>query len=200
MIDDDVNQTGTICESRQGLGGIIDQTLGLAKRQEVESLGLAHNQWYASRAVYLDDEPEPRPPLLGDPIVEVQVSTFPGSRLPHVWLDVATRGRMISTIDLAGKGSFCLLFGAGGSDWRDAAQRIQERCNIPLKSFGIGPGMDYIDVNRDWYRKRQVADDGCVLVRPDRYVVWRSVHLSENCETELMRVFDQILFRGELQQ
>ncbi|KAK7702411.1 hypothetical protein SLS64_009703 [Diaporthe eres] len=54
------------------------------KRQELESLGLAYNQWYSSKAVYLEDELEPRSLLNGDPVVEVQISTFPGSRLPHV--------------------------------------------------------------------------------------------------------------------
>ena len=87
------------------------------KRQEFESVGLAHNHWYTSKAIYLDDEVEPRPILKGDPIVDVLVSTFPGSRLPHVWLDVPERGNVKSTQDLAGKGRFCLLTGAGGEAW-----------------------------------------------------------------------------------
>lgn len=168
------------------------------KRQEFESLGLAYNQWYNSKAVYLDDEAEPRPMLEGDPIVEVQVSTFPGSRLPHVWLDIAERGNFTSTLDLSGKGRFCLLTGVEGEAWRDAAKNIQEKHGIPIVTYGIGPGLDFIDVYRDWFRKRGVEEDGCVLVRPDRFVAWRSVKMTHNCELKLMQVFDQILSRHEL--
>lgn len=168
------------------------------KRQELESLGLAYNQWYTSKAVYLHDEEEPRPVLKGDPVVEVQVSTFPGSRLPHVWLDIPERGNMMSTLDLAGKSRFCLLTGVEGEAWRNAAKNIQKTHGIPIVTYGIGPGLDYIDVCRDWFRKRGIEEDGCVLVRPDRFVAWRSVKMTENCESKLMQVFDHILSRQEL--
>lgn len=168
------------------------------KRQELESLGLAYNQWYTSKAVYLDDEVDPRPMLVGDPVVEVQVSTFPGSRLPHVWLDVAERGNETSTLDLAGKGRYCLFTGVEGKAWREAAQNIQTNYGIPIVTYGIGQGLDYIDVHRDWFRKRGTEEDGCVLVRPDRFVAWRSVKMTDNCEAKLMQVFDQILSRHEL--
>lgn len=168
------------------------------KRQELESLGLAYNQWYTSTAVYLDDEVDPRPMLEGDPIVQVQVSTIPGSRLPHVWLDVAARGNVTSTLDLSGKGRFCLLTGVEGKAWRDAAKNIQGKHGIPIVTYGIGPGLDYIDVYQDWFRKRGVEEDGCVLIRPDRFVAWRSVKMTHNCEMKLMQVFDQILSRHEL--
>ncbi|TKX23764.1 hypothetical protein C1H76_4041 [Elsinoe australis] len=39
------------------------------KRQELESLGLAYNQVYASAAIYMDNEASSLPPLQGDPIV-----------------------------------------------------------------------------------------------------------------------------------
>lgn len=169
------------------------------KVQELGSLGLAYNQWYTSKAVYLEDELDPRPPLKGDPVVEVQVSTFPGSRLPHVWVDIPERGNLTSTLDLAGKSRFCLLTGVGGEAWRDAAENIQKNHGIPIATYGIGPGLDYIDVSRDWFRKRGVDEDGCVLVRPDRFVAWRSVKTTDNCETKLMQVFDQILSRHELE-
>lgn len=166
--------------------------------QELGSLGLAYNQWYTSKAVYLEDELDPRPLLEGDPVVEVQVITFPGSRLPHVWLDIPERGNLTSTLDLAGKGRFCLLTGVGGGAWRDAAKNIQKKHGIPIVTYGIGPGLDYIDVYRDWFRKRGVDEHGCVLVRPDRFVAWRSVKVTDNCEAKLMQVLDQILSRHEL--
>lgn len=111
------------------------------KRQEFESLGLAHNHWYTSKAVYLDDEVD-TPDVGGDPVVEVQVSMFPGSRLLHVWLDISERGSLTSTLDLAGKGRFCLLTGVEGGAWRDAAHKITKDHGIPIVTYGIGPGLD----------------------------------------------------------
>lgn len=53
------------------------------KRQELESLGLAYNQVYASAAIYMDNEASSLPPLQGDPIVGVRISTCPGCRVPR---------------------------------------------------------------------------------------------------------------------
>lgn len=168
------------------------------KRQELESLGLAYNHWYTSNAVYLDDEKEPRPTLEGDPIVNVQESTYPGSRLPHVWLDLPVRRKRISTQDLAGKGAFCLLTSVGGESWRLAAEQIKKDTGIPISIYGIGPGLDYADIHREWYRKRGTGDEGCVLVRPDRFVAWRSFGRADDCERKLRAVLDAVLVRHEL--
>lgn len=168
-------------------------------RQEAESLGATMNQWYISNAVYLDDESQPRPPLEGNRLVQIQVSTYPGTRLPHAWLDHwSTRRKKISTQDIAGKGSFCLLTGHGGDAWKRAADKISQSTGIPINSYGIGFGLDYHDVYREWYTRRQVEDDGCVLVRPDRFVAWRSAKMVPDCESKLSRVLDQILSRDEL--
>lgn len=138
------------------------------KRQELESLGLVYNHWYTSSAIYLADEHSARPALEGDPIVEVQVTTYPGSRLPHACIDIPTRGRMILTVDLAGEGAFYLITGVGGQAWRDAAGTLQGMTGIPIKSFGIAPRLEFIDVRREWFKVRRVDDDGlCLLDRTD---------------------------------
>ncbi|EXL66790.1 hypothetical protein FOPG_17060 [Fusarium oxysporum f. sp. conglutinans race 2 54008] len=168
------------------------------KRQELESLGLGYNHWYTSDAVYTAEESSPRPGFSGDPIVEVQVSTYPGSRLPHAWIDIPSRGNMTSTIDLAGGGSFCLITGVGGEAWRAAADAVQQTTGIPIKSFGIGARLDFIDVHRDWFKLRGVEDDGVVLVRPDRFVAWRSVGMVEDCAEKLKQVLDAVLARYAL--
>jgi hypothetical protein len=168
------------------------------KTQEFESLGLAYNQWYSSPAVYLEDEQSPREHLEGDPVVQVQISTYPGSRLPHVFIDSPNRRKMISTIDLAGKGAFCLLVGVEGSKWRAAADKVGKDTGIPINVFGIGPGQEYIDIYRDWQKKRGVGDDGCVLVRPDRFVAWRSPGKVDNYEKQLGQVLNTVLYRDNL--
>ncbi|KAE8382744.1 FAD binding domain-containing protein [Aspergillus bertholletiae] len=165
---------------------------------ELHSWGAAYNQWYVSTAVCLQDEDSKRPTLDGNPIIEPQVTTYPGSRLPHAWLDIATRHKMISTHDLAGKGAFCLLFGVGGEGWKDAARNISHTTGIPINVYGIGYGLDYADIHREWYGKRGVEESGCVLVRPDRFVAWRCQKIVDNCEAKLRDVLDAVLSRNEL--
>lgn len=167
-------------------------------RSECESLGLNMNQWYQSGAVYLDDETEARPELKGDPVVDIQISTYPGSRLPHAWLKVPKRGNELSTQDLAGGGSFCLLTGHGGEGWREAADAIAKETGIPIKTVAIGFGLDYHDVNREWAARREVREDGCVLVRPDRFVAWRAAGAVDDCKAKLGDVLHRILSRNEL--
>lgn len=53
-------------------------------KAESYSLGIMMNQWYKSSAVFLEDE-GPKPPLVGDPITIVDISSYPGNRLPHAW-------------------------------------------------------------------------------------------------------------------
>ncbi|EXL98197.1 FAD binding domain-containing protein [Fusarium oxysporum II5] len=178
---------------RADLHGALEE-----KKQEFESLGLAYNQWYVSKAVYLDDEPSPRPVVQGDPVVEVQISTYPGSRLPHAWIDKPNRLGMVSTHDLAGNGSFCLLVGVDGGDWRTAAEAVGAANDIPISVFSIGPGQEYIDIYRSWHEKRGVSDSGCVLVRPDRFVAWRSFGKPADCEQKLGEVLRSVLYRDKL--
>ncbi|KAH8162615.1 hypothetical protein CIB48_g5624 [Xylaria polymorpha] len=169
------------------------------KRRECENLGLSMNQWYTSSAVYLDDETDARPALKGDPVIEILISTYPGNRLPHVWVDIPERRNLISTHDLAGHGAFCLFIGHRGEAWRKAATSITKATGIPINTYAIGFGLDYIDVYRDWYKSREVEEDGCVLVRPDRFVAWRSKKIVSDCEGKLQQVFDSVLSRDGLQ-
>lgn len=169
------------------------------KRRECENLGLSMNQWYTSSAVYLNDEKESRPELKGDPVVDILISSYPGFRLPHAWLDLPKRQKLISTHDLAGHGAFTLFIGHRGQAWKEAAAKITEETGIPINTYGIGFGLDYIDVYRDWYKSREVEEDGCVLVRPDRFVAWRSKTIASDCESKLKQVLDSVLSRDGLQ-
>lgn len=51
------------------------------------------------------------------------------------------------------------------------------------------------DVYGDWERRREVEDDGCVLLRPDRTICWRSMMMREDSAAALMRVLNAVLGR-----
>lgn len=79
-----------------------------------------------------------------------------------------------------------------------AAQNITAATGIPINCYGIGFGLDYHDVYRDWWKRRGVDEDGCVLVRPDRFVAWRSTKVIPDCERKLRSVLDKILWRHQI--
>jgi hypothetical protein len=149
------------------------QTAIKGTAHEFHGVGIEMNQRYESDAVYLNDE-NARPPLPEDPVLDHEITTYPGSRLPHAWLNTKMPGKQFSTIDLAGHGSFCLLTGIGGSKWKDAASEVAEALGVKVNSYSIGWGQDYEDVYFNWAERREISEDGCVLVRPDRFVAWRS--------------------------
>ncbi|CZR67989.1 related to phenol 2-monooxygenase [Phialocephala subalpina] len=161
---------------------------------EFHGVGVEMNQRYESKAIFLEDE-GPRPPLPEDPVLEHEITTYPGSRLPHAWLNTKLPGKQFSTIDLAGHGDFCLLTGIGGGAWKAAVKKAGDTLGIKINAYSIGWRQDYEDVYFDWARRREIAEDGCVLVRPDRFVAWRSMGMIPNAETKLLHVLKTILGR-----
>lgn len=163
---------------------------------ETSGVGIEMNQRYRSDAVYLKDEVAQLAPLPDDPVLDHQVSTYPGSRLPHAWLNKRSPVQQISTIDLAGHGAFCLLTGIGGAEaWKEAAKRCTEELGVPINAYSIGWKQDWEEVYDTWTKRREVEEDGCVLVRPDRTMCWRSVRVQEDCTAALQRVLKAVLGR-----
>ena len=161
------------------------------KAYEFNAHGVELGQRYASGAVVPDGTPEPA--YDRDPELYYHPTTWPGARLPHVWLGRA--GRRVSTHDLAGKGRFCLLTGIAGQAWADAAEKVATDLGIELAAHVIGPGREHIDLYEDWARAREVGEDGCVLVRPDMHVAWRAAGAVDDPAAELSQVLTAVLAR-----
>jgi 2,4-dichlorophenol 6-monooxygenase len=159
------------------------------KNYEFNAHGVEFNQRYRSAAVVPDGTDEP--PFDRDPELHYQPTTWPGARLPHAW--VLRDGRQVSTIDLAGKGRFTLLTGIGGEEWARAADDVTARTGVEIAAFVIGPGRDVVDVYDDWAALREVGESGCVLIRPDLHIAWRSEELAHDPGGELGRVLDELL-------
>ncbi|KAI7281518.1 Aldolase [Hortaea werneckii] len=138
---------------------------------EFGGIGIEMNQLYDSGAVFYGDEANAQQAPPGDPVLQYQLSTYPGSRLPHAWLNKRSPAKApISTIDLAGHGAFCLLTGIGGDAWKQAVDEARSKLSVPINAYSIGWKQDWEDVYGDWARRREIEEDGCVLLRPDRTV------------------------------
>ena len=162
---------------------------------EFHGIGVEMNHRYVSDGIILDDEQDSPPEWPEDKVLHHKTSTYPGSRLPHAWLNSRIPvPDHTSTHDIAGHGVFTLFTGIGGDGWKTAADRISKELGIVIKAVSIGWKQDWEDVYRDWERKREVQEDGCVLVRPDRYVCWRSMEGEEE-ERRLRRVMGRVLGR-----
>lgn len=165
---------------------------------EFHGLGAEMNQRYESTGVFLADEDQPYSGGVSEEesVFHYKVSTYPGKRLPHAWLNSRIPGEQISTIDLAGHGAFCLFTGPqGGRTWKDAAATVGIALGVEIRAYTIGWKQDYEDVYSDWARLSEVEEDGCVLVRPDRFVAWRSRAAAAAAADKLGTVMAAILGR-----
>jgi 2,4-dichlorophenol 6-monooxygenase len=146
----------------------LEEAIAL-KNYEFNAHGVELDQRYASRAVLGDGSTAP--PSERDTELYHRPSTEPGAKLPHVWL-VDAHGQRVSTLDLVGHGRFTVLTGLSGPAWRDAAAKAAAELGLDLAIVCVG-ATSARDAYGDWSRARGIAEDGCLLVRPDGYVAWR---------------------------
>ncbi|UQC77560.1 2,4-dichlorophenol 6-monooxygenase [Colletotrichum lupini] len=168
---------------------------------EFHGLGVEMNQVYSGPAIYAEDEDGPYAPSTQeaeDPVAYYGPGTYPGRRIPHVWLNRAVPKEPVSTIDLAGKGGFTIFTGPGGSLWREAAAAVSAKLGCEIRVYSIGFRQDWEDVYYEWERVQGVEESGVVLVRPDRFVAWRQSEVSadlESCFQKLLLVMKTVLRR-----
>lgn len=166
---------------------------------EFHGLGIEMGQRYTGPGVYNVDEPHEYVRFgraAEDEVLYYEQSTYPGCRLPHVWLNKAVPEKPVTTIDLAGHGAFTLFTGIGGDFWKTSADRIARELGVQLRVHSIGFRQDWEDVYFEWERVRGVEESGAVLVRPDRFVAWRSLEVFDSveaCEAKLTDVMKSIL-------
>ena len=126
---------------------------------------------YRSDAIVDDGSPDPIPAR--DPQLYYQPTTRPGARVPHARLE--RDGVPVSSLDLVDDLGFALLTGVGGEAW---AQRgggsLRARGGTRPGPCHRRPGGRDRPLRRVG-SLREVETTGCVLVRPDRHVAWRSM-------------------------
>jgi 2,4-dichlorophenol 6-monooxygenase len=161
------------------------------KNYEFNAHGVELGQFYESTAIVPDGSPRPEPDR--DPELYYQPSTVPGSRLPHAW--VGDSRRKLSTLDLAPMTRFTLITGIAGQAWVSAAGQVAGDLGVPVEAVVIGPGREITDIYFDWARLREVAEDGALLIRPDKHIGWRSMHLPAEPEHVLHAAMSSLLGR-----
>ncbi|HJS09762.1 FAD-dependent monooxygenase [Sphingopyxis sp.] len=150
----------------------LDAAIALGNYRS-NAIGMELGQRYRSSAIHDDGLPMPSPSR--DPELYYEPTSFPGAYLPHAW--VQHGAAEVSTLDIVGKGSFCLLVGLGGKAWAEAAEAVTRETGVPLTVRTIGKGCEFDDLTGEWAAVREVSDHGALLVRPDRWVAWRSTDL-----------------------
>jgi 2,4-dichlorophenol 6-monooxygenase len=160
-----------------------------AQQGQLNGLGFEIGHRYRKGAFVPDELPEPA--YERDPGLYYHPTTWTGARLPHAWLQ---KGReRVSTHDIVGKGRFTLLTGHGGQKWREAAEHVSRELKLPIAVASIGLGLEYNDPESSWAKLREIAEDGCLLVRPDAHVGWRAMTMRDDCTGELMAAMRTIL-------
>jgi 2,4-dichlorophenol 6-monooxygenase len=159
------------------------------KVYEFDAHGVEMNQRYVSDAVVPDGSPAPA--FTEDPELYYQATTWPGARLPHVWLEKDRKA--VSSLDLVGQGRFTLLTSIGGQGWAEGAEAVSRELGVPMSVVTIGPGCDIEDPFGYWATAREVEDDGCILVRPDQHVAWRSTSAAADPVAALRKLMTSIL-------
>lgn len=179
-----------------------DSKDGRLMRQEVAAAFAEQNVQFNAHGIELGQryregalvpDPLPEPGFTRDPVLYYHPTTWTGSRLPHVWLEHGKN--QVSTHDIVGKGRFTLLTGHGGRAWYDAAANaaLELGFEIPVRSIGVG--LEYEDPEGRWAALREIAEDGCILVRPDAHVGWRAMAMPDNPHLELAEALRTILKR-----
>lgn len=161
------------------------------KKYEFDAHGVEMNQRYRSGAVESDGQIEPAFEL--DSELHYQPTTWPGARLPHVWVFDRDTGAPLSTLDLTGHGRFAVLTGIGGEAWVSAAGQVGGEMGLEIDCHVIGPRNQTVDHTGDWARAREISDSGCLLVRPDHHVAWRRETMADDPAAALGQALKSIL-------
>jgi 2,4-dichlorophenol 6-monooxygenase len=144
---------------------------------------------YDSTAVVDDGSPEY---VALDPVRLYEPSTRPGHPMPHAFVE--RQGERIPLGTLVHGGQFLLLAGEDGQDWVEAANKLAAEHDLPLTAATVGVlDCDFVDVRAAWLKHREISAHGAVLVRPDRYVAFRSIDGVDDPKAALAAALSQIL-------
>ncbi|MER6225291.1 FAD-dependent monooxygenase [Streptomyces sp900105755] len=162
------------------------------KNYEFNAHGVELGQFYTSSAIVSDGSAPPVPSR--DPDLYYEMSTVPGSHLPHAWVGDSAHRKAL--MDLAPYDRWTLITGIAGERWEAAAEKVGQELGVPLATVVIGPGREVTDLYYDWAKLREVEESGVLLVRPDKHIAWRAMTLPDDPEGRLRDALAAVLGRG----
>jgi 2,4-dichlorophenol 6-monooxygenase len=147
------------------------------------------NQRYKSPAVMTDGQMEPAFEL--DAELHYQPTTWPGARLPHVWVFDRHGERFRRSIFPGGQ--FTILTGIGGEAWAGCCRKGQCRfrhadpCPCDRAASAI------CRPHGDWARAREIGEGGASWCARTSTCAWRAEEMVGDPEGELRRVLTHVL-------
>jgi 2,4-dichlorophenol 6-monooxygenase len=81
----------------------------------------------------------------------------------------------------------------GGEAWAPVAAEASAQTGVPVRVHVIGGREGVTDPYGEWASQRQAETTGCVLVRPDRHVAWRSMRYTPDSARQLPAAIEQAL-------
>lgn len=152
-------------------------------------LNINYGYRYDAGAIVPDGSVPPEPL---DPVQVYRPTTIPGASVPRAIIEDLHGATALA--DRLGHGRFVLIAGEEGSEWCHAAARVAAARGVALDCMTIGLSeCDALDMRREWLRAREFGASGAILVRPDRFIAWRAMAMSEDPAATLANVFDRVL-------
>ena len=176
------------------------QRLAVSQAIALQRVGFRHHNvevgaTYAAGALVPDGT---LPPQALHPVLIYQPCSRPGHPLPHAF--VSRLGVRRDLRSWVAPGRFLLIAGEEGQSWVEAAEQLAAQRGLALTAIRVGLfAGDWQDVRGAWARQSGIGADGVVLVRPDRYVAYRSAHRVEDPAADLAWVFDTLLDTGPVE-
>jgi len=144
---------------------------------------------YHSSAV-IDDGSAPHRPV--DPVRVYEPRTKPGHPLPHAFVE--REGERLPLGNLAHNGRFLVLAGEQGQAWVEAARAIAAQTGIPINRGHSRSARQRLHRRtRCMDRNREINPTGAILVRPDRYIAYRSLTTVDDPAAALRDALAQVL-------
>ena len=137
-------------------------------KMEFQAMALELGYEYVSEAICFDGrQPIRQPDPTGCDYVPL---AEPGHRMPHAWFTDG-QGARRSTLDMTGAmENFSLFIGPNGAAWEEVVESVGQVTGVPLVSHRHDRKKAE---NSTWWEDLGLADDECLLVRPDNHIVWR---------------------------
>lgn len=177
--------------------GAPELRLAVAQAVAAQRIGFRHHNvefgYTYKEGALVDDGSPPYVPI--DPVLIYEPGTKPGHPMPHAM--VARDGDAVPLGSFVHGGNFVLIAGEDGQEWVRAAELEAERRGLSLVALRLGlRDGDWLDLRGAWARHRGMGRAGAVLVRPDRYVAFRSAGAVNDPAATLRVVLDQVLGTG----